>query len=159
MVKSDCIEEESLSDVSSNDGYTRSSTFNSNDSNVIFWLECKEGVTHWTLLSMFSVFFTNFAFSSYCFFVLVFLFEDSANFHMEPAKALRMSAYILFWGYPFNLIASMLSGPLYVRFGRRNMILTGFMMAITGGLLAPFAPNVYVMYLYILFVLTGSAWT
>ena len=158
MIKSDCIEDENLSDVSSNDGFTRSSSFE-NDANIILWLECKEGGTLWTLLSMFSVFFTSFTFSSYCFFVLVFLFEDSKYFHMEPALALRSAAFLIFWGYPFNLVSSMLTGQLYVKFGRRKLILAGFFLSITGGLLAPFAPNVYVMYLYILLVHIGSAWT
>ena len=160
MNKSDSIEEdENLSDVSSTDDcYTRQSS-NTAGSNVILWLECKEGVTAWTLVSMFSVFFTSFTFASYCFFILVFLFEDSKYYHMEPAMALRSSAFLIFWGYPFNMVSSLLSGQLYVKYGRRNVILAGFLLSITGGLLSPFAPNVYVMYLTILLVHIGSAWT
>ena len=160
MNKSDSIEEdENLSDVSSTDDcYTRYGSINQK-SNVILWLECKEGVTIGTLMSMFSVFFTSFTFSSYCFFILIFLFEDSKYYHMDPAMALRSSAFLIFWGYPFNLISSLLSGQLFVKYGRRNVILAGFMLSITGGLLAPFTPNVYLMYLAILLVHIGSAWT
>ena len=52
------------------------------------FLDCKEGVTLCTILSMFGVFFTNFAFSSYIFFILIFLLEDPATFALTPEMAL-----------------------------------------------------------------------
>lgn len=129
--------------------------------NTVFGLDCKEGVTHGTIASMFLVFFTTFAFSSYCFFVLIFIFEESKYFHMGPAKALSSAAWLIFAGYPFNLMSSMLTGYLFVRFGRQKVILAGFLMSVTGGLLTPFAgQSVFPgMYLCILLIHIGSAWT
>ena len=129
--------------------------------NIVLGLNCKEGVTHWTILSMLLVFFTSFTFSSYCFFVLIFIFEDSQFFHMGPAAALRSAAWLIFWGYPFNLMSSMLTGYLFVKFGRRKVILAGFLMSITGGLLTPFCGKSIFpgMYLAILLIHIGSAWT
>ena len=50
--------------------------------NQVLFLDCKPGVTHITILSMLGVFFTNFSFSSYVFFILIFFLEDPATFHM-----------------------------------------------------------------------------
>ena len=56
--------------------------------NRVLFLDCKEGVTTCTILSMFLVFFTNFSFSSYMFFVLIFLLEDPTMYKMSPETAL-----------------------------------------------------------------------
>ena len=56
--------------------------------NRIVFLDCKEGVTTCTILSMFGVFFTNFAFSSYIFFILIFLLEDPDTYNLTPEIAL-----------------------------------------------------------------------
>ena len=102
------------------------------------FLDCKPGVTHTTILSMLGVFFTNFSFSSYVFFTLIFFLEDPATFNMSPERALSQAAWLLFLSYPFNLISSILSGYLFVRFGRRKVILAGFIFGITGTILIPF---------------------
>ena len=102
------------------------------------FLDCKPGVTHTTILSMLGVFFTNFSFSSYVFFILIFFFEDPATFNMSPERALSQAAWLIFLSYPFNLLASLLSGYLFVRFGRRRVILAGFLAGITGTMLVPF---------------------
>ena len=52
--------------------------------NIIMYMDCKPGVTYITILSMFMVFFTNFSFSSYVFFILIFFFEDPLTFNMQP---------------------------------------------------------------------------
>ena len=82
------------------------------------FLYCKEGVTTVNILSMFGVFFTNFSLSSYCFFILVFFLEAPDTFSMSPEKALSTGAWLIFLGYPFNLISSVCSGYLFVKFGR-----------------------------------------
>ena len=110
---------------------------------------------------MFSVFFTSFTFSSYCFFILVFVFEDSKYFHMGPEAALSSASWLLFWGYPLNLISSMLTGYLFVKFGRTKVIYSGYIMGIVGLLLTAYAgvkvfPH---MYLCIILVHIGSAWS
>lgn len=56
--------------------------------NSVMYLDCKPGVTYLTVLSMFMVFFTNFSFSSYVFFILIFLLEDPSTFNMSPDVAL-----------------------------------------------------------------------
>ena len=118
-------------------------------------------MTHLTVLSMYSVFFTSFAFSSYCFFVLIFIFEESRYFQMGPASALSSAAWLIFWGYPFNLLSSMLTGYLFVKCGRRKLILAGFILSITGALLTPFVGKSIFpgMYCCILLIHIGSAWT
>ena len=78
---------------------------------------------------------------------------------MGPARALQKVAWLLFASYPFNVLSSMLTGFLFVKFGRKNLILSGFVLTITGALLVPFAPNVQVMYLCIVLCHIGSAWT
>ena len=159
LSKQDSVAARKIDDVSSEDDeYAKAKPINV-EKNMVLWLECKEGVTLWTVLSMFSVFFTSFAFSSYCFFVLIFIFEDSAYFHMGPARALQKVAWLLFASYPFNVISSMLTGYLFVKFGRKNLILAGFALSITGALAVAFSPNIQVLYLFIVLIHIGSAWT
>ena len=127
----------------------------------MLFLDCKEGVTTCTILSMFLVFFTNFSFSSYMFFVLIFLLEDPTMYKMNPETALSQASWLIFLGYPFNVLSSICSGYLFVRFGRRKIILAGFIIAITAGFLVPFFgltlyPN---LMLLIAAVNVGTAWT
>ena len=110
---------------------------------------------------MFGVFFTNFSFSSYLFFVLIFMLEEPLMFNMTPEKALSMASWLLFLGYPFNFLSSIVSGYLFVKFGRRKVILAGFLIAITAALLIPLLgmtiyPN---LVLLIAAINLGTAWT
>ena len=131
-------------------------------SNIIFLLDCKQGVTHVTILSMFGVFFANFTFSSYCFFILIFFLEDPASHNMNPDQALGTAAWLVFIGYLFGLAANLANGPLMLRYGRRKVILTGFLLGITAIFLVPFIgrtiiyPNVMIM---VVIMNIGSAWT
>ena len=106
--------------------------------NQVMLLDCKPGVTHITILSMLGVFFTNFSLSSYVFFILIFFLEDPATFHMKPDQALSQASWLLFLSYPFNMLFSILSGYLFVRFGRRKVIMVSFAIGITALLLIPF---------------------
>ena len=129
--------------------------------NRVCFLDCKEGVTTGTILSMFGVFFTNFSFSSYVFYILIFFLEDPKTFSMSPEKALSTAAWLLCVCYPFNLVSSLFSGYLFVRFGRRNIILTGFLLGISSCMFVPFMsysiyPN---LFLVIVMVNIGTAWT
>jgi len=110
---------------------------------------------------MFGVFFANFAFTSYVFFILIFLLEDPGTYNLTPKKALSSAAWLIFLGYPFNLVSSLASGYLFMRFGRRKVIFTGFMIAVTAGFLVPFVgmkqyPNLLIL---IAFINIGTAWT
>ena len=110
---------------------------------------------------MFGVFFTNFSFSSYIFFVLIFLLEDPKLFGMAPEAALSQASFLIFCGYPFNLLSSIISGYLFVKFGRRKVIIAGFLIGITAALLVPFFgmqiyPNLLLM---IAAINIGTAWT
>ena len=111
---------------------------NPDTDNVIMFLNCKEGVTYMTIFSMFGVFFTNFSLSSYIFFVMIFFLEEPTTFNMGPEKALSTAAWLVFIGYPFNLAASILSGYLFARYGRRWVIIIGFLIGVTAILLIPF---------------------
>lgn len=112
-------------------------------------------------MSMFGVFFTNFAYSSYIFFILIFFLEDERTFNMSPEKALSSAAWLVFLGYPFNVVSSLACGYLFVRFGRRRVILAGFLIAITSGLLFPFVGNTLYPNIFVLVALinVGTAWT
>ena len=57
---------------------------------------------------------------------------------MVPEKALSTAAWLVFIGYPFNLVSSILSGYLFARYGRRIVITFGFIVAVTAILLIPF---------------------
>ena len=142
------------------DEFTKKGTERS-EGNRIFLLDCKDGVTHATILSMFGVFFTNFAFSSYVFFILIFYLEDPASFNMTPEKALSTAAWLVFIGYPFNLLSSLISGYLFLKFGRRKVIFAGFMIGITAALAVPYCgTNIYPsMMILIALVNIGTAWT
>ena len=124
-------------------------------------MECKQGVTYYTIFSMFGVFFTNFSLSSYVFFILIFFLEDPTTFNMAPDKALSQAAWLLFFAYPFNLVSSIFSGYLFVKFGRRKIIIAGFLIGITACLLVPFVgtkiyPNVFLLAAA---VMMGTAFT
>ena len=106
--------------------------------NLIFFLECKEGVTTTTIICMFLVFFTNFSLSSYLLFMVVFFFEDPETYNLSPEKALSTAAWLLFVSYPFNLITCVGTGYLFARFGRRKLIIMGFLVAITCLIMVPF---------------------
>ena len=112
-------------------------------------------------MSMFGVFFTNYSWSSYVFFILIFFLEDKSTFAMSPEKALSSAAWLIFLGYPFNIISSLAAGYLFIRFGRRRVILAGFMIAITAGFMFPFVGNVLYPNIFILIALVnvGTAWT
>ncbi len=86
MAKQESLQDTTSAKDSSN--FRKSSEINSVLGNRILFLDCKEGVTLCTVLSMFGVFFTNFAFSSYIFFILIFLLEDPATFALTPELAL-----------------------------------------------------------------------
>mmetsp|Transcript_37106 Transcript_37106/g.48771 ORF Transcript_37106/g.48771 Transcript_37106/m.48771 type:complete len:111 (+) Transcript_37106:442-774(+) len=110
---------------------------------------------------MFGVFFTNFSFSSYMFFVLIFLLEDPITFKMTPETALSQASWLIFLGYPFNVLSSIVSGYLFVKFGRRKIILAGFILGITATFLVPFIgltlyPNLLML---IACINVGTAWT
>jgi len=131
-------------------------------SNKIFFLNCKQGVTHLTILSMFGVFFANFTFSSYAFFILIFFLEDPASYNMTPDQALSAAAWLVFLGYLFGLVSSLANGPLMLKYGRKKVILAGFILGITALFLVPFIgtsiiyPNVMIM---VVLMNIGSAWT
>ena len=125
------------------------------------FLDCKPGVKFGTIASMFGVFFTNFTLSSYAFFILMFFLQEPTTFNMSPEKALSTGAWLVFTAYPFNLISSVLSGIMFVRFGRRKVILAGFLIAITALFLVPYIgmdiyPN---LFLLISLLNIGTAWT
>jgi len=68
---------------------------------------------------------------------------------------------LIFLGYPFNLLSSIVSGYLFVKFGRRKIIILGFFIGITAAFLVPFFgmqmyPNLLMM---IAAVNIGTAWT
>ena len=114
------------------------------------FLDCKPGVTYTTVFSMFGVFFTNFSFSSYVFFIMIFFLEDPTTFNMTPDKALSQAAMLVFLSYPFNMVSSILSGYLFVKFGRRKVILSGFLLGITSAILVPYVkaqiyPNIFIL--------------
>ena len=114
-----------------------------------------------TIISMFGVFFTNFSLSSYIFFVMIFFLEDPTTFNLAPEKALSTAAWLVFIGYPFNLISSILSGYLFARYGRRIVITFGFIVAVTAILLIPFIVNkIYPSMCFITAAInTGTAFT
>ena len=115
-----------------------------------------------TILSMFGVFFTNFAFSSYVFFMLIFFLEDPNTYQMSPERALSQAAWLLFIGYPFNLVSSIASGYLFVRLGRKKLIAAGFIIGISSLFLVPYiaASSIYPnMFLLVAAVNIGTAWT
>ena len=101
---------------------------------------------------MFGTFFINFTFSSYVFFILIFFLEDKNTFALSPETALSRASWLIFWGYPFNLVSCLTSGYVFVYFGRRKVIFFGFTLAITASLLLPFIGVAYQSYLYICFI-------
>jgi len=110
---------------------------------------------------MFGVFFTNFAFSSYVFFILIFLLEEPTTFNFSPERALSQASWLIFLGYPFNVLSSIVSGYLFVRFGRRKIIIAGFLIAVTAAFLVPFIGLQIFPHLFLLTaaINIGTAWT
>ena len=128
--------------------------------NRIMFLDCKEGVTYCTILSMFGVFFTNFAYSSYVFFILIFILEDPKTFAMTPELALSSASWLIFLCYPFNVVSSLISSYMFMTFGRRSVILSGFMICVTATLCVPYLGTKFYPNLIILtaFCNIGTAW-